>query len=297
MEMMSAVSWPSEGTAIQRAGTQGAGTQGAGPQRQRSVGRVELLAAASAAGTHLSGLAESGALRARLPRVEGGGLEAVLVNTAGGVACGDAFHMSITAKSGARVTVATPAAEKVYRSDGPVSHISVKLEAEAGATLHWLPQETILFDTARLARTYEVDLAEDARFLSFEGLMLGRAARGETVREGHLSDRWRVRRAGKLIYADALRLSGPIADLIARPAVAAGGVALGTCLYVAPDAQARLEEARGLLETCACECGASAWNGLLVARFIGRDIETLRRDATSFLMGFTGSPLPRVWGL
>lgn len=292
MEMMSAVSWPSEGAAIQRAGA-----QAAGPQRQRSVGRVELVAAASAAGTHLTGLAESGSLRARLPRVEGGGLEAVLVNTAGGVACGDAFHMSITAKAGARVTVATPAAEKVYRSDGPVSHISVKLEAEAGATLHWLPQETILFDTARLARTYEVDLAEDARFLSFEGLMLGRAARGETVREGHLSDRWRVRRAGRLIYADALRLSGPIADLIARPAVAAGGVALGTCLYVAPDAQARLEEARGLLETCACECGASAWNGLLVARFIGRDIETLRRDATSFLMGFTGSPLPRVWGL
>lgn len=297
MEMMSAVSWPSEGAEIQRAGTQGAGTQAAGPQRQRSVGRVELVAASSAAGTHLSGLAESGSLRARLPRVEGGGLEAVLVNTAGGVACGDAFHMSITAKAGARVTVATPAAEKVYRSDGPVSHISVKLEAEAGATLQWLPQETILFDTARLARTYEVDLAEDARFLSFEGLMLGRAARGETVREGHLSDRWRVRRAGRLIYADALRLSGPIADLIARPAVAAGGVALGTCLYVAPDAQERLEEARSLLETCACECGASAWNGLLVARFIGRDIETLRRDATSFLMGFTGSPLPRVWGL
>lgn len=282
MEMMSAVSWPSERTP---------------PQRQRSIGRVELVAGASAAGTHLSGLAESGSLRARLPRVEGGGLEAVLVNTAGGVACGDVFHISITAKAGARVTVATPAAEKVYRSDGAVSEISVRLRAEAGAALSWLPQETILFDTARLARSYEVDLAEDARFLSFEGLMLGRAARGETVREGHLSDRWRVRRAGRLIYADALRLSGPIADLIARPAVAAGGVALGTFLYVAPDAQERLEEARSLLEPCTCECGASAWNGLLAVRFIGSSIEALRRDATSFLMGFTGSALPRVWGL
>ena len=282
MEMMSAVSWPSER---------------APSQRQRSIGRVDLVAESSAAGTHLSALAESGSLRARLPRVEGGGLEAVLVNTAGGVACGDIFHISIAARPSARVTVATPAAEKVYRSDGAVSEISVRLVAEAGATLHWLPQETILFDTARLARTYEVDLAGDARFLSFEGLMLGRAARGEQVKEGHLSDRWRVRRGGKLIYADALRLSGPIADLLARPAVAAGGVALGTCLYVAPDAEARLEEARSLLEACACECGASAWNGLLAVRFIGPSIEALRRDATSFLMGFTGGPLPRVWGL
>ncbi|MEP9378561.1 urease accessory protein UreD [Aquabacter sp. CN5-332] len=277
---MSAASWPSEGQA---------------PARQRSEGRVRVTVEAARGRTHLAELSESGALRARLPRVDGVGLEAVLVNTAGGVACGDRFTIAAGAGAGARLTVSTPAAEKVYRSDGATAHIAVRLSAAHGAHLHWMPQETILFDHARLARRYEVDLAPLSYFLSFEAVVFGRAARGEAMESGHLCDHWRVRRAGELIFADALRLSGPVAALLSRPAVAAGKAALATCLYVAPDAEARLEEARGLLDGCASEAGASAWNGLLAVRWVAADIETLRRDAISFLMRFRGAPLPRVW--
>lgn len=280
MGMMSAASWPSEGSA---------------PARQRSEGRVRLTAAAARGRTHLADLAESGPLRARLPRVEGAGLEAVLVNTAGGVACGDSFSIAAVAGEGADLILTTSAAEKVYRSDGPVAEISVSLRAADGARLHWVPQETILYDRAKLSRRYEVDLAPLAHFLSFEAVVFGRTARGEVMVEGHLSDRWRVRRAGELIFADAFRLSGPVAGLLARPAVAAGKVALATCLYVAPDAEARLEEARALLGGAGSEAGASAWNGLLAVRWLASDIETLRRDATSFLMGFRGASMPRVW--
>ncbi|MFG1346416.1 urease accessory protein UreD [Xanthobacter autotrophicus DSM 431] len=264
------------------------------PARQRSEGRVRIAAVAFGAVTRLADLAEGGALRARLPR-GGAGLEAVIVNTAGGVACGDAFSIAATAGPGAHLTLATPAAEKVYRSDGPVAEIDVRLSAEAGARLEWLPQETILFDRARLRRRYQVDVAADATFLSFEGLMLGRLAHGDAMGQGHLEDHWRVRREGALVFADALRLTGDVADLLARRAVAAGNRALATLLYVAPDAESRIEEARGLLEGGQCAAGASAWNGLLCVRWLGPDIETLRRDASSFLMGFRGHPLPRVW--
>lgn len=281
MGMMSAVSWPSD-------------TGAAAPARQRAVGQVRVSAVSSGGRTRLADLAETGSLRARLPKVPAG-LEAVLVNTAGGVACGDHFTITAEAGAGAHLTLATPAAEKVYRSDGPVARIDVNLAAGPGAALHWLPQETILFDTARLARRYEVDLAPDSTFLSFEAVVFGRAARGEVMREGHLSDIWRVRRGAELVYADAFRLSGPLAAHLARPAIGNGAAALATFLYVAPDAEARLDAARDLLAGARGEAGGSAWNGLLAVRWLAADIETLRRDATSFLMGFRAGPLPRVW--
>src|SRR5215217_7078086 len=118
--------------------------------RQRAVGRVSFAAASFHGRTRPMRIEESGSMRIRLPKGEGAGLDAVLVNTAGGIACGDQFTVEIEAQADARVTVATPAAEKVYRSDGPVSTMVVKLTAGAGVRLDWLPQETILFDSARL---------------------------------------------------------------------------------------------------------------------------------------------------
>ena len=287
MATMSAASWRSDETSAPHP-----------PPRQRSEGRVRIAAAQFGAVTRVADLAEGGAMRLRVPR-GGPGLEAVIVNTAGGVCCGDRFTIEASAGPRAHLTVATPAAEKVYRSDGPLADISVTLAAAEGARLEWLPQETILFDRARLKRRYEVDLATDATLLSFEALMLGRLAHGDAMGEGHLEDHWRIRRAGGLIFADAFRLSGPIGALLGRPAVAGGARALATLLYIAPDAEARLEEARALMEnvpmSVPCEAGASAWNGILAVRWLAPDIGTLRRAATSFLMAFRKAPLPRVW--
>ena len=299
MATTSAVSWPSDEAARALQGPFGA-ADGAGggsapaPVRQRSEGRVRIAAAAFGGTTRVCDLAEAGALRVRVPR-GGPGLEAVMVNVAGGVACGDRFFVEARAEAGAHLVVTTPAAEKVYRSDGPLAEIAVRLSAEAGARLEWLPQETILFDRARLARSYEIDLHPKAAFLSFEALVLGRLAHGDVMGEGLIADRWRLRRGGGLVYADGFRLSGDIGALLARPAVAGGRRALGTLLYAAPDAEGRLEEARALLAGARSDCGASAWNGLLCVRFLAPDIETLRADATSFLMSFRAAPLPRVW--
>ncbi len=235
-------------------------------------------------------------MRIRLPKGEGNALDAVLVNTAGGIACGDRFAVEIEAQSGAKIRLATPAAEKVYRSDGPVAELSVSLHAHPGAKVEWLPQETLLFDEARLARTMDASISENASLTLFEAVVFGREARAECVQNGLFEDRWRIRRGGRLIYADTLRLIGPLSELLSKPGVGNGARVLATMVHGAPDAEARLDFARShLLSSAGCETAASAWNGLLVVRFCAVSIAALRAAAIPFLIGFRGEPLPRVW--
>jgi urease accessory protein len=266
------------------------------PQRQRAVGRVAFEAMFLNGRTRPMRIEESGSMRIRLPRGEGAGLDAVLVNTAGGVACGDRFRVGIEARAGATVTVATPAAEKIYRSDGPAAEFAVDLTLDAKARLDWLPQEAILFDTARLARRLAVRMEDNARLTLFEAVVFGRGARAERMTSGFFEDRWRIRRGGRLVYADTLRLEGPIADLMQKPSVGNGARALATLIHVAPDAEARLQDARECLAPIGgCEAAASAWNGLLAVRFCAMTVEALRAAAIPFLLAFRGEPLPRVW--
>ncbi len=265
-------------------------------QRQRAVGRVAFSAAGLGGRTRPMRIEESGSMRIRLPRGEGSGIDAVLVNTAGGIACGDRFSVEIDARSGASVTVATPAAEKVYRSDGPVAELAVDLKLEPGARLDWLPQETILFDRARLRRTLTAEMPEDAALTLFEAVVFGREARAEHITDGLFEDRWRIRRGGRLIYADTLRLEGPIADLLRKPSVGNGARAFATFIHVAPDAEARLDSVREHLSVAhGCDAAASSWNGLLAVRFCAMSVEALRNAAIPFLLAFRGEPLPRVW--
>jgi urease accessory protein len=233
----------------------------------------------------------------RLPRVPGPGLEAVLINTAGGLAEGDRMTTAIEAGPGADLVVTTSAAEKVYKSEGVTTALDVTLQLGPGARLDWLPQETILFDRARLTRRLDVDMAADASLLLFEATVFGRVAHEERVETGFFEDRWRIRRGGKLVYADTLRLSGAIAARLERPTVAAGARAIGTLLYIAPDAAQRVDEARVLLEGAGSECGTGTWNGCLGLRLLASDIETMRRDAARAIAGLAGHPLPRVWNL
>jgi urease accessory protein len=283
--MMYVSAWPSDGLA--RTTTL---------SRQRALGRVVFGVTSFDGATRPLKVAESGSLRLRLPRGEGPGLDAVLINTAGGIACGDRFDVSVEAGPSSFVTLATPAAERVYRSDGPVAEVAVRLTLGPHARLDWLPQETLLFDHARLVRRLDADLADDAALSVFEGMVFGREAHRERITEGLFEDSWRIRRGGRLVYAEAVRLAGPIGTLLERPSVAAGGRALGTFLHVAPDAEARLDEARACVSADAgCEAAAGARNGLLVVRFCARDAQSLRRAVLHFLLAFRQAPLPRVW--
>jgi urease accessory protein len=239
-------------------------------------------------------LHESGSLRVRFPSPECEGLSAVLVNTAGGIAGGDQFDIDIAAREAARLTVTTAAAEKVYRAEGPAARLDIALRAEAGSHLAWLPQETILFDRARIARRFEIDLAANASFLLCEIVVFGRAAMGERMSRGEFVDKWRMRRGGRLVFAENIRLDGDIGEKLARPAVAKGGAAIGTALMV-PGDQALVERIRQLSETFGGEVGLSAWNGFAMARFCAQDAARLRADMMAVLGRASGSALPRLW--
>lgn len=257
----------------------------------RAAGCVALTVEAHDGVSRRGKVYEDGPLRVRFPNTSERALEAVLVNTAGGIVGGDRHALDIGVGNGAALTFTTAAAEKIYRALGPGAEISVKLDVGAGGRLTWLPQETILFDQAKLDRRIEVDLAADARILIAEAAVFGRTAMGEAVRQGAFVDRWRVRREGKLVFAETVRLDGEIERMLAEPVVANAGIAIATVLAV-PGDEAQIERARQ--RTFCGEVGVSAWNGLAIARLCAKDGESLRRDLAAIVAAF-GGLLPRLW--
>ncbi len=268
------------------------------PHSLRSRGRLDLSFRRRGAITVIDRSFQSGCSRMRLPRREASDEApcAVLINTAGGVAEGDRIEQAIAWEEGARATVATQAAEKVYRALAQGSQIETRLEVARGADAEWLPQETILFDGARLRRDAQIILAEDVSFLGVEAVVLGRAAMGETMRAGSLRDRMRIWRGGRLIYADTLALDADVAALMARASVGGGASAMAVLVHASDRAASLIEPVREALASAQGRAAASTWNGLLAVRLLADDGETLRHDIAAALAVLRdGRPLPRVW--
>jgi urease accessory protein len=220
----------------------------------------------------------------------------VTINISGGVAGGDCLGLDLAVGPGARVSLASQAAERVYRALGPPSVISTRLQVGAGARLDYLPQETILFDRFGLERRLEVDLAANATFLGVESLVFGRRLMGETVRGGYLRDRITVTRGGKTVLRDMTRLEGDIAARLTRPAVANGAAAMACIVFAAPDAAARLAGLREVLARGGLTAGASAFDGIMVARILAPDGASLRHCMVPALNWLRDGDMPKVWG-
>lgn len=263
---------------------------------QRTFGRGEIRAKLSAGRTRLDEFYQEGAAKIRIPESFDGSMEAVLINTSGGLTGGDRLQWVMTADPGTTLTVTTQACEKIYKSDSGPATIESELRVGEGARLDWLPQETILFDEAALHRRLDVDLAETAEFLAIEAVLLGRKAMGEAVRRGQFRDRWRVRRKGTLIHAEDVRMTGDIENLVSQAAVLGGDVAFATLLYCGPRAEALMPRVREALGTSAG--GASEWNGKLVARVVAPDGYQLRKSLIPALRVLRENEnLPKVWHL
>ena len=228
-----------------------------------------------------------------------GWAEAIAVNSSGGVAGGDRLDNAITAGAGARVVATSQAAERFYRAaeHSPPATVRGAVRIEAGAAVDWLPQEAILFDGMSLDRALTVEMAADARFVGVEMLLFGRAARGEQVRAGRLRDRIVLRRDGRVLLHDAIRLDGDMAAALDRDAVGGGARAVATLVHVAPDAADRLDSVREAL-TGPVEAGASCWDGMIVARLLARDGAALRTAVVAALSVLRDHrTLPRSWNL
>ena len=266
---------------------------------QRAVGELRLSMRLRGTETVLDGLRQMGCLKARFPRPERGAwTNAVSLNTAGGIAAGDRLTSAIAIGEGARATIAGQAAERCYRALQGAAPATVRTEIRVapGASMEWLPQETILFDRCALDRRLEIELASDAWFLGVEAIVFGRAAMGEQVGHANFRDTIRIRRDGRLLLHDAVRMQGEVAAKLARPAIGGGARAMATLLHVAPDAEMALEALRDALADAPGEWGASAWDGMLVARFLAADGASLRRAVMTGLQALRGErPLPRVW--
>ena len=263
----------------------------------RATGHIALSVSVHDGVTRRTRVHEDGSLRVRFPNATPEALEAVLVNTGGGMTGGDRCSIEMDVGAGASLIAGTAAAEKIYRSSGADAAMDVRLTLAPSARLAWLPQETILFDRARLKHRIDIDLAEGAALIMAEAVIFGRAAMDEAMKEGFFTDAWRIRRDGKLIYADTARLDGAIAAKMAERAVANGGIAIATVL-IAPGCDAALEQVRALGETLEAgflgEVGISAWNGLAVVRLCAKDGATLRRDLIAVLAAL-GTQVPRLW--
>ncbi|MGY9045654.1 hypothetical protein P775_00225 [Puniceibacterium antarcticum] len=271
-------------------------TKAQAPAAQRARGSTHLTARCRDGRTVLDDLHQSGASRLLFPRASGLPMPAVWLNTSGGVTGGDQFTAHFAAAAGAHLSLTSQAAERIYRAlPGDPGRVSTTLSIASGARIDWLPQETILFDRSALDRSLRIEMAGDATLLAVETLIFGRAAMGEVVRDLSLHDCIDLRIDGRLAFADRLRLTGDADATLARRFVAAGGGAIASVIFAAPDARRHLDTLRALLPDGA---GVSALSDdLLFLRLTAPDGFDLRHAILPILRHLSDGDLPRPWML
>ncbi|MEI9982875.1 MAG: urease accessory protein UreD [Aliidongia sp.] len=272
------------------------------PALQRAAGALRLQTQVRDGRSVLRSLYQQAPCRALMPDTDPGApFEAVLVNTSGGLVGGDRLDSEIEIGPGAAAILTSQAAEKLYRSTGAETRVETRLSVGAGAWAEWLPQETILFDGARLRRRLVATLAPDARLLAAEIVLFGRAAHGESFTRGFLHDSWAIRRGDRLAWTDAIRLEGDIAAERSRAFGFGRAAGYATLLHAGPAAASFLPVARDIAASAPAEGGATLVNGLLLLRFLADDPAQLRQAvviaAGGLRAAIAGLPraLPRVW--
>ena len=268
-----------------------------GPERlmQRSRGSAFASFALRSGAVGLVDLCQQGSGKAMLPRVAGPVPEVVFLNTSGGLTGGDALAYAIEVGAGTRVTATTQTAERAYSSLGAQAQLTVSARVGAGGRLDWLPQETILYETAHLRRDTIIDLAADASCLLVESVVLGRLAMGERPAIAQLSDNRRVNRDGKPVWVERQRIDQHFLRDSENPALLSGARAFAVVALVAPGAEDALNPVRKVLDEAGCSAAASGWDGKCLVRVTAGDGWPLKRQLARVLAVLSGRPLPRVW--
>jgi urease accessory protein len=269
---------------------------------QRAEGSCRIVLGSCERGTRVMDVYQRSPIRVLFPRTAGPQVqEAVLVNTSGGIAGGDRLESIVTAMDNASIAVTTQAAERVYRAINESAHITTTLKARDAAKLAWLPQETIIFNRARICRRTQIEVSSGAELLALEWLVLGRAAHGERISAGDIMDSWRVRKDGRLVWADGFRATDDIFPHLSRKALLSDCTAVATLLYFGPDLEVRLQLIRELASSFECQCAATLVGGLMVVRFAAQVSCDLRSALRNLLEQF-GNRLapgpfrvPKMW--
>lgn len=254
--------------------------------------------------TRLADLYQRAPLRVLFPNPQHGDvLGATVATTSGGLVGGDRLGIAVAAGDGAQAQVTAQAAEKAYRSVGADVLIDVRLSVGRDAWLEWLPQETILFEGARLRRLTAIDIAPGGQLMAGEMLAFGRTARGERLTRGLVRDAWEVRQDGRLVWADALHMDGDLAAPLDHAAGFGGARAYATAIYVGDDAGDHLAAARSLVAAAGVRAGVTVIGNVLIARWLGGHTLPVRTTFGAFWAAFrervAGLPpiLPRLWAV
>ncbi|HEY4940343.1 MAG TPA: urease accessory protein UreD [Rhizomicrobium sp.] len=272
-------------------------------------GEVRLaLRRAPDGSTRLADLYQAQPLRVLFPyQTRGDIFQAAIACVSGGLVGGDRLDIGVALGDGAQATVIGQAAEKVYRSLGPDCLVETALRAGRDAWLEYLPQETILFDAARLRRRTQVRLDDGARFLGGGIVVFGRTARCEKMSAGLVHDAWEFRGpSGELVWKDALHMEGDIDRLLTQKATFDGAAAYGSLIYAGATAAQFLRLARAIAADVAgagLRIGATSFRDLLIVRFIGGNTLELRDAFAKIWCGLraaaAGLPpvMPRLWSI
>lgn len=265
---------------------------------QRAKGYGRIVVSGSEKGNRIMEVLQQSPIRIMFPRSDGGGIEeAVLINIAGGVAGGDRLEYIVTALTHSSIAVTSQAAEKVYRALSEPARIITKLKASEAAKLAWLPQETIVFNQARFRRETEIEISSGAELLALEWLVLGRAAHGEEMLAGEVSDALRIKKNGRLIWADAFRATHEVFGQLHRKALLSNCKAFATLVYFGPCPEQRLQLSHDIGPSLESFCASTSIAGLLIVRFAAMVAADLRLALRGFLQKFNDTLAPGPFGI
>jgi urease accessory protein len=269
---------------------------------ERAAGTGRIVLSGIGGDTRVADIHQRFPIAVMFPEIAGGSAkEVVIVNASGGIAGGDRLDIDVVAQEEAAVVVTNQAAEKVYRALDRPARIVTRLKVGETARLAWLPQETIVFNRARVLRQTEVDIQSGAELIALEWLVLGRTARGEDVVGGHIADSWRIRKDGRLIWADGFRVTDNMFGQLRRAALLCDWKAVGTLVYFGPGLDARLSSLRDIALSLDCQCAATIVGAVIIVRVAATDGAKLRRGLRSLLEQFGrehgAGPfgVPRMW--
>jgi urease accessory protein len=228
----------------------------------------------------------------------------IIVHPPGGVVGGDQLAISATLAEHAGALLTTPGAAKWYRSNGRISRQEVQLDIGAGASLEWLPQETIFFDDACVDLVQNIDLASDASYIGAEILCFGRTASGESYQRGRVRQQTQIRRGGKLLWHERGLLTGGSTTMtsplgLAGKTVCATLIACGKPLPASLLAELREQMAGNAMDDA--WTGATQMKSVLVARYLGNASEAAREWMKLCWMHIRPALLgreaiaPRIW--
>ncbi len=265
------------------------------PGPQRASGSARLAVKPVNGRTRIATLYQEGCAKIRLPETDDHSLEAVMINTSGGLTGGDEIQWQFDIADDCTVQVTTQACERIYKASADVARVTTKLAAGERASLAWLPQETIVFEGSALQRSLTVELAETSRALIVEPIVFGRKAMGEDVENCIFRDRWRIQRNGVLIHAEDFSIGPDAASMLGRPALFGGMRTIATILLIDNDAERLLDPSRKIIGK---KGGASFWSGKLLARLIDGDAYSLRKRLVPLIELLNEKAgVPKVWSI